>query len=318
MKHTTTKLFRRLCGVVMVLALVASIMTLPVLAASNGIYIATATPHYKHPATGNIEDSGGENSAVLGQSMAESVTYEKALVEIDAVGDTYVTVRLQLMDNIKTPQFQVDGKSVAASLMQEDYVNNTADYRMKVNSVDSIIRCNIYVIAMGREVAFYITVSNLQLGEEDFITSITIEEEKQTTPEPTTAVQVTPEPTTTALQATTEPVTTEAVTTAEQVTTQEVTTEPETTTESETTTSEETTTVKAVKENDSKSDSEKVKGLEEFDASGNQVEEEASETQETKKNEKGSFVAGWVIGGIIIVAAAGFCVWYFGFFKKKK
>ena len=86
MKHTASKIFRALCGIdtmlihaisiVVMLALAAGITSVPVLAASNGIYIATATPHYKHPVTGKIEDSGGEGSAVLGQSMTESATYK--------------------------------------------------------------------------------------------------------------------------------------------------------------------------------------------------------------------------------------------------
>lgn len=67
---------------------------------SNGIYTATATPHYRNPLTGKIEDSGGEDSEVLGQSMTESTTDTKALVEVDSNGNTYITVRLKLMDNI--------------------------------------------------------------------------------------------------------------------------------------------------------------------------------------------------------------------------
>ena len=178
-QYTASKLFRALGGMIVMLALMAGITSVPALAASNGIYIATATPHYKHPTTGKIEDAGGDGSSVLGQSMTESATYKKALVEVDSAGNTYITVRLQLMDNIQNPQFQVDGKAVSASLMQEDYTNNTADYRMKVNSENSVIRCNMYVIAMGRDVIFYITVSNLQSGSDDFITSVKVEQPKQ-------------------------------------------------------------------------------------------------------------------------------------------
>lgn len=104
--------------------------------------------------------------------MTESATYTKALVEVDAEGRTYVTVRLKLMDNIQSPTFQVDGKSVSVSCMQEDYSNNTADFRMRVGSEHSVIRCSMYVVPMGRQVIFYITVSNLQSGSGDFITSI--------------------------------------------------------------------------------------------------------------------------------------------------
>ena len=74
MKITAAKAFRALCGMMVMLVLAAGITSLPVLAASNGIYIATASPHYKHPVTGKVEDSGGEGSAVLGQSMTDSAT----------------------------------------------------------------------------------------------------------------------------------------------------------------------------------------------------------------------------------------------------
>lgn len=135
--------------------------------------------HYKHPVTGVIEDSGGESSYVLGQSMTESALDTHALVEVDTEGNTFATIRLKLMDNIKNPSFQVDGQDVEASIMQEDAVNNTADYRMRVDSENSIIRCGMYVIPMGRDVVFYITLSDLEAAGEndagDFITSIRID-----------------------------------------------------------------------------------------------------------------------------------------------
>ncbi len=183
MKRThSTHFFRMLCSVVIMLALAASMISMPVFAASNGIYIATATPHYRHPVTGVIEDAGGDGSAVLGQSMTESATYRRALVEVDSAGQTYITVRLQLMDNIENPVFQVDGSAVNATLMQEDYTNNTADYRMRVGSENSVIRCSMYVVAMGRQVVFYITVSNLQAGSGDFVTSITVDQQQAAAP----------------------------------------------------------------------------------------------------------------------------------------
>src|SRR5699024_6811654 len=106
MTNAASKLKWALCSMVVMLALVAGITSIPVLAASNGIYTATATPHYKHPTTGKIEDSGGEGSYVLGQSMTESALNKAALVEVDPQGNTFVTVRLNLMDNIQNPQFQ--------------------------------------------------------------------------------------------------------------------------------------------------------------------------------------------------------------------
>ena len=194
MTNTASKLKRALCSMVVMLALMAGITSVPVLAASPGIYTATATSHYRHPTTGVIEDSGGESSYVLGQSMTDSALNKAALVEVDSSGATWVTIRLNLMDNIQSPQFQVDGSSVSATLMQEDYSNNTADYRMRVNSENSIIRCNMYVIPMGREVIFYITVGGLSAGSGDFVTSITVEEpEPVVEPEPEQPETTTPQ-----------------------------------------------------------------------------------------------------------------------------
>ncbi len=306
MKHTASKLFRALCGMVVMLVLVAGITSVPALAASNGIYIATATPHYKHPMTGKIEDAGGDGSAVLGQSMTESATYKKALVEVDPAGNTYITVRLQLMDNIQNPQFQVDGKSVSASLMQEDYTNNTADYRMKVNSENSIIRCNMYVIAMGRDVIFYITVSNLQAGSGDFITSVKVEQPKQPDPEetqPPTEPQkpadskslIQTEPPTQTGSVDTEPPTTDSSELSDSQTNESDTTAPET----------------------SKKDEGTALGLQEFDKDGNKVEQ-SSENTKNDTSKSGSTAIWWVLGGIVVIVAAGGCVWYFCFFKKKK
>lgn len=285
MKHTAG-LLRMLCGMVVMLVLVASIAPIPALAASNGIYIAAATPHYRHPVTGVIEDSGGDGSAVLGQSMTESALYRQALVEVDPQGNTYVTVRLKLMDNIQDPQFQVDGSPVSAVLMQEDYSDWTSDYRMMVNSESSVIRCNMYVIPMGREVIFYITVSDLQSGSGDFISSVTVEEPSQ--PE-TPAEPEQPSQPEAPAQPTEQP------------------TQPETPTQPEQPSPQEPTDEAKPEPKDAS-----AVGLQEFDASGNPVDEPAAPTQQTS----GSAV--WWVLGITLALAAGGCVWYFGFFRKKR
>ena len=293
MKNTARKAVRGLCGMVAMLALAASIVSMPASAASHGIYTATATAHYRHPTTGVIEDSGGENSAVLGQSMTESATNKKALVEVDASGNTWITVRLNLMDNIQSPKFQVDGRSVSASLMQEDYGSNTADFRLKANSEKSIIRCNMYVTPMGREVIFYITVGNLKSGSGDFVTSISVERPKATAaPAPsatkTPAAASTPTPT----KAPAAP----ATHTPEATVAPSATPEPSPTTDPEAQSS--------------------ASGLEEFDASGNAVEE--TQAPENTDSSSGSPVLWWVIGGLVVIAAVGGGVWYVFFVRKGK
>ena len=291
MKNTATKALRALCGMVVMLALMAGITSVPVLAASNGIYTATATSHYRHPTTGVIEDSGGEGSAVLGQSMTDSALNKSALVEVDANGSTWVTIRLNLMDNIQSPKFQVDGSSVSATLMQEDYSNNTADYRMKVNSENSIIRCNMYVVPMGREVIFYITVGNLKSGSGDFITSITVEE-----PEPTP--KPTPEPTQTPSSSS-------------------QSTESENSAQNSSETPDSSAESSDDPESSESEESSEPSGLVEFDESGNEVSVTSVES-ESESNGSGSAVLWWVIGGIVVIAAAGGSVWYFCFVRKGK
>lgn len=300
MTNTASKLKRALCSMVVMLALMAGITSVPVLAASPGIYTATATSHYRHPTTGVIEDSGGESSYVLGQSMTDSALNKAALVEVDSSGATWVTIRLNLMDNIQSPQFQVDGSSVSATLMQEDYSNNTADYRMRVNSENSIIRCNMYVIPMGREVIFYITVGGLSAGSGDFVTSITVQE-----PEPEQPAVTTPQTQTPSSQ-----------TPSEQAPSSSQTPSSAAPSSSETFGSEDPGSDASSEDSSGEDSSTEALGLEEFDASGNKVSDTSTEAEQG--GGAGNPIVWWVIGGIIVVAIAGGCVWYFCFFRKKK
>lgn len=299
MTNTASKLKRALCSMVVMLALVAGITSIPVLAASNGIYTATATSHYKHPTTGVIEDSGGEGSYVLGQSMTDSALNKAALVEVDPQGNTFVTVRLNLMDNIQNPQFQVDGSrngnfsSVSATVMQEDFTNNTTDFRIQVPSENAIIRCNMYVIPMGRDVIFYITVGNLQSGSGDFVTSVKVEEPEQ--PAVTTPQTQTPSSQTSSEQT---PSSSQAPSSAAS------------------SSSEASSSNASSADSSSEDSSSEALGLEEFDASGNKVSDTSTEAEQDSST--GNPVIWWVIGGIVIVAIAGGCVWYFCFFRKKK
>ncbi len=303
MTNTAAKLKRALCSMVVMLALMAGITSIPALAASNGIYTATATSHYKHPTTGVIEDSGGEGSYVLGQSMTESALNKAALVEVDPQGNTYVTVRLNLMDNIQNPQFQVDGSrngnfsAVSATVMQEDFTENTTDFRMQVPDENAIIRCNMYVIPMGRDVIFYITVGDLKSGSGDFIASVKVEQPTQE-PEPeqsdtsASAVQTPDSSTSDSQMSSSVPPASEASSST-----------PE-------------TSFSDTGSASSDEDEDAVMGLEEFDASGNKVSDTSTEAEQDSST--GNPIVWWVIGGIIVAAIAGGCVWYFCFFRKKK
>lgn len=289
---------------VVMLALMAGITSIPALAASNGIYTATATSHYKHPTTGKIEDSGGEGSYVLGQSMTDSALNKAALVEVDPQGNTFITVRLNLMDNIQNPQFQVDDSrngnfsSVSATVMQEDFINNTTDFRMQVPSENAIIRCNMYVIPMGRDVIFYITVGNLQSGSGDFVTSVKVEEPAQEPdPEPEQPTTNTP-----AAQTPTTGTPSSQTPSSEAPASEASSSTPETSSSAAGSTS--------------SAEEDTVGGLAEFDAAGNKVSNTSTEAEQDSTT--GNPIVWWAIGGIVVVAIAGGCVWYFCFFRKGK
>ncbi|MDR3271322.1 MAG: hypothetical protein LBT32_07455 [Peptococcaceae bacterium] len=147
-------------------------------AADQGIYLATAKPHYTHPVSGQVEDSG--NNPVLGQSMTESMVYSKALIEVDTNGKMYVTLRLNLIDSVKNIAFQVQRRgestysSVSSSVMQENLKQNWADYRLPIPAESAIVRASVFVVPMGRDVIFYMDFSDLQAGSGDFVTSIKV------------------------------------------------------------------------------------------------------------------------------------------------
>lgn len=316
-----TNFFKTLCGMVVMLALVAGITAIPAYAASNGIYTATATPHYRNPLTGKIEDSGGEDSEVLGQSMTESATYTKALVEVDSNGNTYITVRLKLMDNIQNPTFMVDGSTTSASLMQEDYSANTADYRMKVASEKSVIRCSMYVVPMGRDVIFFITVSNLNSGSGDFVTSISVNNNKSNNSSNNENSSNNSysnnnsgnnnnssyEPAESSNNSSSSKSSDKKNNKNSDKNKSKETTAPTTvkpSTAAQTTVAIEPTTDSA----------QEVNGLQEFDEQGSKVTAPAT----VDEVQNGSYAVWYVLGGVAVVLVTGFCVWYFGFFRKKK
>lgn len=316
-----TNFFKTLCSMVVMLALVAGITAIPAYAASNGIYTATATPHYRNPLTGKIEDSGGEDSEVLGQSMTESATYTKALVEVDSNGNTYITVRLKLMDNIQNPTFKVDGNSVSASLMQEDYSANTADYRMKVASENSVIRCSMYVVPMGRDVIFFITVSNLNSGSGDFVTSISVNNNKSNNSSNNANSSNNSYSNNNSgnnNNSSYEPVESSNNSSSSKSSDKKNNKNSDKKKSKETTaptTVKPSTAVPTTIATEPTTDSaQEVNGLQEFDEQGSEVTAPAT----VDEVQNGSYAVWYVIGIVAVVLVAGFCVWYFGFFRKKK
>ncbi len=316
-----TNFFKTLCGMVVMLALVAGITAIPAYAASNGIYTATATPHYRNPLTGKIEDSGGEDSEVLGQSMTESATYTKALVEVDSNGNTYITVRLKLMDNIQNPTFNVDGNSVSASLMQEDYSANTADYRMKVASENSVIRCSMYVVPMGRDVIFFITVSNLNSGSGDFVTSISVNNNKSNNSSNNAnssnnsySNNISGNNNNSSYEPAESSNNSSSSKSSDKKNNKNSDKKKSKETTAPTTVKPSTAVPTTIATEPTTDSAQEVNGLQEFDEQGSEVT--AAATVDEVQN--GSYAVWYVIGVVAVVLVAGFCVWYFGLFRKKK
>ncbi len=182
-----TRRGKRFPAAVLGIALAASLAVIspaavpvPVSALENGVYTAPANTYYLNPDTG-VTDDGGSRDPELGEGMCRSAVYEEALIEQDASG-TYVTIRMQLMSNIRDIQFSVQQtpgdpdsyESVSYDTMQEDASKDTADLRFAVPEADSYIRCDMYVIPMGRDVVYYINVSGdeAQAGSGDFVTTV--------------------------------------------------------------------------------------------------------------------------------------------------
>lgn len=154
-------------------AAACAMAALPAFAAEPGVYTASTVPTYANPATGVIEDSGGASNQALGESMVTGTTYEKALVEVDSAGNTFVTLRFKLIDQISDMQFEVssDGGATFAAAereqMQTDAADNTGDFRFQVPDENAVVRVHMDVTPMGRAVIFFVQLSDLVAGNSD-------------------------------------------------------------------------------------------------------------------------------------------------------
>lgn len=164
-------------------------------AATSAVYTASTAPSYANPVTGAIEDSAGQSNVALAESMTTGCTYPAALVEKDTAGNTFVTLRFKLADQMGAMSFWADNggdgafSAVEAAQMQVDSVNNTADWRFQVLSETSNIRVSMYVTPMGRDVVYFTQLTGLVDGNIDavpFVQTITPGEEAA---EPTAAAE---------------------------------------------------------------------------------------------------------------------------------
>lgn len=186
----TKRLLRGACAAAFAL-LAAFVVSSSVLvgaahAATSAVYTASTAPSYANPVTGAIEDSAGQSNVALAESMTTGCTYPAALVEKDTAGNTFVTLRFKLADQMGAMSFWADNggdgafSAVEAAQMQVDSANNTADWRFQVPSETSNIRVSMYVTPMGRDVVYFTQLTGLVEGNIDavpFVQTITPGEE---------------------------------------------------------------------------------------------------------------------------------------------
>lgn len=129
---------------------------------------ASVHASYRHPVTDKIEDSGGESSEALGQSMVESMVDPQGLLETDADGNLYLSVRFHLMSNVSKVDMAVqkpgDSEWTQASRESTAKGDDSEDFRVAVPSKDAVIRARCFVDAMGREVVFFVTADEFSAG----------------------------------------------------------------------------------------------------------------------------------------------------------
>lgn len=305
------KLFRK----ILCFAVTAAVMTaaaVSVYALDDGAYTVSRETSYVNPDTGVTED-GGTNIA-LGDSMCASITEDKLLVE-QSQGRTYMTIGLGLMSNIENVRIMIqsdDGNYYEVETTITGSCERNGDlcnhYRFEVPYAGVRISPILYVIPMGRDVQYFVTVdmSSAEPGSGNFKSEMVVE-----TPPETEAPQET-EPQTE--QTYTEPAQTEAP--------QTTTTLPTTTTKKVT-----NTTVSSVSDavtdlSSSSSETESSSLVETTTTTTTAVvtETESTESEESsssvvldsssKKYGKSAAVPIAIAGGtVVIVGAAGIILW---------
>ena len=186
----TKRLLRGACAAAFALLAVfvvsSSVLVGAAHAATSAVHTASTAPSYANPVTGAIEDSAGQSNVALAESMTTGCTYPAALVEKDTAGNTFVTLRFKLADQMGAMSFWADNggdgafSAVEAAQMQVDSANNTADWRFQVPSETSNIRVSMYVTPMGRDVVYFTQLTGLVEGNADvvpFVQTVTPGEE---------------------------------------------------------------------------------------------------------------------------------------------
>ncbi len=136
------------------------------------IFTAVVSPSYEHPQSGEIEDSGGKSAYATGQGMVESAVSKKGVLEVGTDGSFYLTMRMNLIDHIKSIDLKTQEpsankwKSIKGEVTKQGSNRNgtTYDVRVKVPSQNAIVRIDMFVQSMGRSVIYYVSLDKLKAG----------------------------------------------------------------------------------------------------------------------------------------------------------
>jgi len=170
---------KKLIAVLTMTVFLLGVLVQPALALDFGVYTASTTTNYLNPDTGVTEDGGTQN-VELGEGMCRSAVGETALIEVDADGNIYVTMRMLLYSNLSKIKFYTQAKSggsysaVKASITAEDAANDSADFRFKVPKAGCNVKTTMYVAPMGRDVTFFwnVNAGAAKAGSGDFVVNI--------------------------------------------------------------------------------------------------------------------------------------------------
>ncbi|MCB2838839.1 heme-binding protein [Streptococcus dysgalactiae subsp. dysgalactiae] len=163
---------KRILQGLIVVILGLSVMAGKVFADRGQIYSCLIQRNYRHPVSGDIEDSGGENSFDIGQGMVEGTVYQNGMLESSDSGDLLLTFRMSLADFSGDYHFWVQPggrgsfQAVAYSITQQgtDHNGATKDISISLPDVNCVIRGSMFVEPMGREVIFYLSPAGLEEG----------------------------------------------------------------------------------------------------------------------------------------------------------
>ena len=170
---------KKLIAVLTMTVFLMGVLVQPALALDFGVYTASTTTNYLNPDTGVTEDGGTQN-VELGEGMCRSAVGDTALIEVDADGNVYVTMRMLLYSNLSKIKFYTQAKSggsysaASASITAENAANDSADFRFKVPKAGCNVKTTMYVAPMGRDVTFFwnVNAGSAKAGSGDFVVNI--------------------------------------------------------------------------------------------------------------------------------------------------